>query len=95
MTGVQTCALPISSASVDHDCHIGDFAHISPGAHLAGAVTVGRSAHVGMGASVMPGVTIGEESVVGAGAVVIRDVPAGVTVVGVPAAPTSASENPS
>jgi len=83
-----------TSASVDHDCHIGDFAHISPGAHLAGTVAVGRLAHVGMGSSVIPGVVIGEKAVVGAGAVVIRDVPAGVTVVGVPAVPTSASENP-
>ena len=40
---------------------------------------------MGLGAVVLPGLTVGARSVVGAGAVVIEDVPAGVTVVGVPA----------
>lgn len=40
---------------------------------------------LGAGAIVLPGVTIGRGAVVGAGAVVNRDVPAGATVVGVPA----------
>jgi serine acetyltransferase len=34
---------------------------------------------------VLPGAEIGERSVVGAGAVVLHSVPAGVTVVGIPA----------
>ncbi len=73
-----------TSASIDHDCVVGDFAHISPGAHLAGNVKVGEGAHIGTGASVIPGITVGAWSVVGAGAVVMRDVPEGVTVVGMP-----------
>lgn len=44
-----------------------------------------RRASIGSGAVIMCGVTIGEGAVVGAGAVVTRDVPAGETVVGVPA----------
>jgi len=74
-----------TSASVDHDCVIGDFVHIAPGVNLAGTVTVGDGAMIGIGACVVPGVTIGAGATVGAGAVVIRDVPAGQTVVGVPA----------
>jgi len=44
-----------------------------------------RGCSIGASATIMPGVTIGENAVVGAGAVVTRDVPAGVTVLGVPA----------
>ena len=74
-----------TAASVDHDCVVGDFVHIAPGVNLAGTVTVGDRAMIGIGASVVPGIRIGERATVGAGAVVIRDVPAGATVVGVPA----------
>lgn len=74
-----------SGAVVEHDCELGDFAHVSPNAALAGGVRVGAFAHVGIGASVLPLVRIGERAVVGGGACVVRDVPDGMTVVGVPA----------
>ena len=44
-----------------------------------------RACQIGAGARILSGVEIGEEAVVGAGAVVVADVPAGVTVRGVPA----------
>ena len=47
---------------------------------------VRHGASLGSGAVVLCGVTIGEGSLVGAGAVVTRDVAAGTTVAGVPAA---------
>jgi sugar O-acyltransferase (sialic acid O-acetyltransferase NeuD family) len=74
-----------TNATVDHDCVLEDFVHVSPGAQLGGNVYVGEGAHIGIGASIKPGVKIGKWSVVGAGAVVVNDVPDGVTVVGVPA----------
>ncbi len=74
-----------TAASIDHDCRIGSFAHIAPGARLAGSVTVGSGALIGIGAVVIPGVTVGENAAVGAGAAVVRDVAAGSTVLGVPA----------
>ena len=74
-----------TSASVDHDCALGAFVHICPGAHLAGTVRVGDRAMVGTGAAVVPGISIGADAVVGAGAVVIRAVPPNVTVAGNPA----------
>jgi maltose O-acetyltransferase len=48
-------------------------------------VRIEDDAWLGVGAIVLPGVTIGRGAIVGAGAVVTRDVPAGATVVGVPA----------
>ncbi|EGB15116.1 sugar O-acyltransferase, sialic acid O-acetyltransferase NeuD family [Pseudodesulfovibrio mercurii] len=71
----------------DHDCRIGDHAHVAPGAKLAGAVRIGAGVLVGLGAAVLPGVSLGDGAVAGAGAVVLGDVPAGSTVVGVPARP--------
>lgn len=71
--------------SVDHDCRIGQGAHISPGVCLGGTVMVGELTQIGIGATVLPDLTIGNEAMVGGGAVVIRDVPDNVTVIGMPA----------
>ena len=88
---IQPCArlgrhvIVNSCASVDHDCVIGDFAHVCPGAHLAGGVRVGEGALVGAGAAVIPGVRIGAGAVVGAASAVVRDVAEGTKVAGCPA----------
>lgn len=82
---VGTGAIINTRAVVEHDCVVGEFAHVSPGAILCGGVRVGRSAQVGAGAVVVPNRSIGDGATVGAGAVVIRDVVSGVTAVGVPA----------
>ena len=74
-----------TSCSIDHDCRVDDYAHIGPGARLAGNVTIGKRSFVGAGATIVPGVTIGADVTVGAGAVVLCDVAKGRTVVGVPA----------
>lgn len=52
----------------------------------AAPIRIGRNVWIGASAVVLQGVTIGDDSVVGAGSVVTRDVPAGVLVVGSPAA---------
>ena len=44
-----------------------------------------RGASIGSGAVILCGLTVGEGALVGAGAVVTKDVPAGATVMGVPA----------
>jgi acetyltransferase EpsM len=74
-----------TAATVEHDCTIGDGAHVCPGVHLAGNVVVGDAAWIGIGAIVLNGVRIGAGSTVGAGSVVTRDVPEGVVAFGNPA----------
>ena len=88
---VQSCArignhcIINTAASVDHDCVIEDYVHISPNATLCGGVTVGEGSQVGAGAVVIPGIKIGRWSLVAAGAVVMKDVPDNVLVLGNPA----------
>ncbi|MDG9883156.1 acetyltransferase [Pseudomonas sp. GD04058] len=86
-TVVGRGAILNTASSVDHDCSLGDFVHVSPGANLAGGVEVGQHSWIGIGASVRELVKIGAGVVVGAGAAVVRDVADGITVVGVPARP--------
>ena len=47
--------------------------------------TLGNGVVVGVGASVLGAITLGDNSKVGGGAVAVKDVPAGATVVGIPA----------
>ena len=72
-------------SSVDHDGVVGDGVHLAPGATVCGEVTIGEHAFIATGATVLPKLTIGAGATVGAGALVTRDVPAGATVMGVPA----------
>lgn len=62
-----------TSCSVDHDCVLSSCVHISPGAHLAGGVSVGTKSWIGIGACVKEKITIGENIQIGAGGVVVAD----------------------
>lgn len=78
--------------TIGHDVILGDYATLAPGVHVSGWVFIGKCAYVGTGAVILNGtnenpIIIGDDSVIGAGACVTRSVPAGVTVVGVPAKP--------
>jgi sugar O-acyltransferase (sialic acid O-acetyltransferase NeuD family) len=66
-----------TGAVVSHGCRIGACVNISPGALLAGDVTIGDRALVGMGANVNIGLGIGAGARVGNGAIVKADVPEG------------------
>jgi serine O-acetyltransferase len=56
------------------------------------APVLGRRVNVGAGAKILGPVHIGDDAVVGANAVVLHDVPAGTTVVGIPAHPLPLGE---
>ena len=72
---------------IEHDCVIGDFVTLGPGAKVNGNVTVEDFAYIGAGAVIRQGLTIGKGAIVGMGAVVTKDVPPGQTVIGNPARP--------
>ena len=72
---------------IEHDCEIGDFVTLGPGAKVNGNVTVEDFAYIGAGAVIRQGLTIGKGAIVGMGAVVTKDVLPGQTVIGNPARP--------
>ena len=74
-----------TACTVDHDCVIGAHAHMAPGVHLAGGVTIGEGTLMGISSSAIPLVRIGQWVTVGAGSVVVKDIPNNVTIAGVPA----------
>lgn len=87
--GVQVgdCCVINTSATVDHECLIGNGVHIMGSVAIAGRVIVGDYATIGTNATILPEITIGTGAFIGAGAVVIEDVPDFTVVAGVPAKP--------
>jgi len=82
---LQAFALCNFACTLGHEATIGRGSVINPGANVSGGVTIGDGVLVGTGARVLQYLSVGEGATVGAGAVVTQNVPAGVTVVGIPA----------
>ena len=72
-------------AVIEHECIIGDFAHVGPGAVLCGNVSIGENSFIGAKSVIRENISIGRNVIVGAGSVVVKDIPDNVKVVGNPA----------
>ena len=68
-----------TSASVDHDCVIGDYVHVAPGVTLSGKVKIGDGTHVGVGATVVQHLTIGKKCMIKANGLVSKNMNNGET----------------
>jgi acetyltransferase EpsM len=74
-----------SGAVIEHDVRVGSFVQVSPGSAIGGGAVLEEGCYVGLGARVRDHVTVGSGAMVGMGAAVVGNVPAGLTVMGVPA----------
>jgi len=74
-----------TASTIDHDNIIADFVHISPGAHLAGTVNIGKGSWLGIGSVVSNNINITSDCIVGAGSLVVKNIIESGIYVGVPA----------
>ena len=75
--------------TVGHDAVLEDFCSLMPHVNVGGGAHLETGAYLGTNATVIHLVRVGAHTTVGAGAVVVRNLPAGITAVGVPARATS------
>lgn len=73
-----------TASTIDHDCLLENYVHVSPGAHVAGTVHIGKSTWLGTGTNVINNISITKQCIIGAGSVVIKDIKTSGTYVGSP-----------
>ena len=75
------------AVTIGHDAVLGDYVTVNPHASISGNTVLEDEVTMGAGSVIIEGRRIGARTTVGAGAVVVRDLPGGVTAVGMPARP--------
>ena len=73
------------NSTVGHDSVLEDFTTMHPSVAISGNCRIGARSTLGTQSCVLQGLSVGSDSLVGAAACVVRDVPAGASVMGVPA----------
>jgi acetyltransferase EpsM len=63
-----------TNAVVEHDCRVGNFSHIGPGAIICGGVKLGNGVFIGANSCVNPGIEIVDHVTIGSGSVVSKDI---------------------
>jgi sugar O-acyltransferase (sialic acid O-acetyltransferase NeuD family) len=82
---VERFAMINLSCTVGHETSIGEGTVINPLCAISGGVKIGKRCLIGTHSAILQDLCIGDGAVVASGAMVHRSVPAGVTVMGVPA----------
>ena len=71
---IREGAIINTGSIVEHDCEVGAFSHVSPGAILCGQVKIGHDTHIGAGSVIRQMIHVGNETIIGAGSVVVNDI---------------------
>lgn len=72
-------------SSIGHNAIVGDGCTLSGHCDVTGYARLGEGVFLGSHAAVLPSIRVGDYARIGAGSVALRNVPSGVTVMGVPA----------
>lgn len=70
-------------ATIGHDTNIGDYSVIAPQAALGGGCMLGEGVYVGANAAIRENIKVGDGATIGMSAIVTKNVPPGVTIIGV------------
>jgi sugar O-acyltransferase (sialic acid O-acetyltransferase NeuD family) len=89
---IEDFAMVNLACTLGHESTIGRGSVLNPTVNISGGVTIEDGVLVGTGAQVLQYVRMGAGSMLGAGAVANKDVPAGVTAVGIPAKPLAKTQ---